>query len=89
MVTTTSRVRDFTRKNPPEFHGSNVEEDPQELIDEVYKVLMIMGLMLVKKVELAAYQLKGVAQIWFNIRKEGRPEDAGPLDWEKLKVAFL
>ncbi|WMV41472.1 hypothetical protein MTR67_034857 [Solanum verrucosum] len=38
-----SRVRDFTRMNPPEFHGSKVEEDPQEFIDKVNKVLMIMG----------------------------------------------
>lgn len=30
--------------NPPEFHGSKVGEYPQEIIDEVYKVLMIMGL---------------------------------------------
>ncbi|WMV32655.1 hypothetical protein MTR67_026040, partial [Solanum verrucosum] len=64
--TTTSRVRDFTRMNPPEFHGSKVEKDPQEFIDEVYKVLMIMGVMSVEKEELAAYQLKGVAQIWFS-----------------------
>ncbi|WMV25201.1 hypothetical protein MTR67_018586 [Solanum verrucosum] len=39
---TASRVRDFTRMNPPEFHSSKVEEDPQEFIDDVYKVLMIM-----------------------------------------------
>ena len=40
--TTTTRVRDFTRMNTLEFHGSKVEEDPQEFIDDVYKVLMIM-----------------------------------------------
>ncbi|WMV37847.1 hypothetical protein MTR67_031232 [Solanum verrucosum] len=40
MVT---RVRDFIRMNPPDFHGSNIEKDPQDFIDEVYKVLMIMG----------------------------------------------
>ncbi|WMV08079.1 hypothetical protein MTR67_001464 [Solanum verrucosum] len=27
--TTTTKVRDFIRMNPPEFHGSNIEEDPQ------------------------------------------------------------
>ena len=37
-----TRVRDFTRMNPPEFHGTKVEEAPQEFIDEMYKVLMIM-----------------------------------------------
>ncbi|WMV29929.1 hypothetical protein MTR67_023314 [Solanum verrucosum] len=35
--TMVTRVRDFIRMNPLEFHGSNVEEDPQEFIDEVYK----------------------------------------------------
>ncbi|WMV24617.1 hypothetical protein MTR67_018002 [Solanum verrucosum] len=39
-----SRVRDSTRTNPLEFHGSKVEENPQEFIEEVYKVLMIMGI---------------------------------------------
>lgn len=32
--------------NPPEFHGSNVEDDPQILTDEVHKVLDIMGVSL-------------------------------------------
>ncbi|WMV54357.1 hypothetical protein MTR67_047742 [Solanum verrucosum] len=75
--------------NPPEFHDSKVKEDPQEFIDEVLKVLMIMGVKPVEKVELAAYHLKDVANIWLNQWKEGRAEDAGPLDWEKFKVAFL
>ncbi|WMV55302.1 hypothetical protein MTR67_048687 [Solanum verrucosum] len=66
--------------NPPEFHGYKVEKDPQEFIDEVYKVLMIMGVTQVEKKELTAYQLKGVVQIWFNQWKEGRPKDVGPLD---------
>ncbi|XP_049372584.1 uncharacterized protein LOC125837526 [Solanum verrucosum] len=34
---TASRLRDFSRMNPPEFHGSNVGEDPQEFVEEVYK----------------------------------------------------
>ncbi|MDV3190800.1 MAG: hypothetical protein Q8838_02735 [Candidatus Phytoplasma australasiaticum] len=47
--------------NPPEFYGSKVDEDPQEFIDEVYKVLSIMGANSEEKAELAAYQLKRVA----------------------------
>ncbi|WMV46530.1 hypothetical protein MTR67_039915, partial [Solanum verrucosum] len=38
-----TRVRDFNRMNLSEFHGSKVEKYPQKFIDEVYKVLMIMG----------------------------------------------
>ncbi|WMV09653.1 hypothetical protein MTR67_003038 [Solanum verrucosum] len=59
--TTATRTRNFTRMNSPEFHGSKTDKDPQELIDEVYKIVGIMGSYMVEKVELDAYQLKGVA----------------------------
>ncbi|WMV38200.1 hypothetical protein MTR67_031585 [Solanum verrucosum] len=72
MGTTASRVREFTRMNPPEFYDSEVEEDPEEFIDEVYKVLMIMGVTLVERVELAAYQCKGVAQIFVQPMEGGK-----------------
>uniref|UniRef100_M1DG72 Gag-pol protein n=1 Tax=Solanum tuberosum TaxID=4113 RepID=M1DG72_SOLTU len=52
---TTSRMGDFTRMNPLEFYGSNLEEDPQKFMDEVHKVLDIMGVTPVEKEELAAY----------------------------------
>jgi len=42
-----------------------MEEDPQEFIDQVSKVLDFVGVTSVEKAELAAYQLKGVAQVWF------------------------
>ncbi|KAK4731856.1 hypothetical protein R3W88_024844 [Solanum pinnatisectum] len=42
--TTASRIRDFTRMNPPMFYGSKVKEDPQGFIDEVFKVLDAMGM---------------------------------------------
>ena len=41
IITMASRVRNFTRMNPMEFHGSKVEEDPQDFISDVTKVLMI------------------------------------------------
>ncbi|WMV25102.1 hypothetical protein MTR67_018487 [Solanum verrucosum] len=53
-----TRVRDITSVNPLEFHGSTVEDDPQEFIYEVYKVLMMMGVMPLEKVESVAYQLR-------------------------------
>ena len=42
VSTTTYNVRDFTRTNPQVFYNSTVEEDPQDFIDHVDKVLMIM-----------------------------------------------
>ena len=36
--------------NPPTFDGSKVEEDPQEFIDETYKILYSMGLTTSEKV---------------------------------------
>src|SRR5688572_12843615 len=58
MTTPASRIRDFTRMNPLVFYGSKVEEDPQEFIDQVLKVVTIMGVTCVEKAELAAYQIK-------------------------------
>ena len=57
-----------------------VEKDPQEFTDEVYKVLMIMGVTMEEKEKLYTYQLKGVAQVWFNQYKEERAVDVGHLD---------
>ncbi|XP_049346806.1 uncharacterized protein LOC125811345 [Solanum verrucosum] len=50
--------------NPPTFFGSKVEEDPQMFVDEVFKVLEAMGVSSQEKAELAAYQLKDMAQVW-------------------------
>lgn len=48
-----------------------------------------MGLMSVDSVDLGAYQLKGMAQIWFKQWKENRAMDAGLVDWIEFKGAFL
>ena len=63
--TMSSHSRDFTRMNPPSFYWSKVEEDPQELIDETYKILYDMGLNTSEKVELVTYQLDDVSQTWY------------------------
>ncbi|WMV41170.1 hypothetical protein MTR67_034555 [Solanum verrucosum] len=44
---------------------------------------------MVKKAELTSYQLKGVAQVWFNHWTEDKAIDVGPLDLEKFKGAFV
>ena len=50
--TITSRLRDFVRMNPTIFLGSKVNEDPQEFLDGVYKVLSAIGVSSREKVEL-------------------------------------
>ena len=51
----TSRVRDFLRMNPLIFIVSKVNEDPQEFLHRVYKVLSAMGLTSREKAELASF----------------------------------
>lgn len=41
--TPVSTIRDFMRMNPPTFHGTKVDEDPQGFIDKVFKVVDAMG----------------------------------------------
>ena len=53
--TQASRIRDFTRMNPPEFYGSKPNEDPQDFIEEIYKIVDIMGVAISVKADLAAY----------------------------------
>ena len=38
-----SRLRDFIRMNPPMFVGLKLNENPQDLFNEVYKILYSMG----------------------------------------------
>ena len=75
--------------NPPSFYGSNVEEDHQEFIDKIYKILYAMGLTSSEKAELATYKLKYMAQTWYIQWRDNRPLRGGPVAWEVFKKAFL
>ena len=50
--------------NPLVYYGSKTNEYPQEFVDKIYKILCAMGVNEKEKAELAAYQLKDVAQVW-------------------------
>ena len=62
-TTINSRLRDPVTMNTPIFLGLKVGEDPQEFIDEVYKIVPTMGATSREKVELPSYQLKDVIQV--------------------------
>ena len=89
VTTMASRLRNFTRMNPPTFYGSMVDEDPQQFLNEVYKVLYSMGVTSSEKAVLSSYQLKNVAQTWYIHWRDNRLLSGGPVSWEIFKVAFL
>ena len=72
-----SHFSDFTRMDPPKYFGLKVDEDPQDFLDEVYRILISMGVS-IKKAELDAYQLKDVALTWYNHWKDSRALIGGP-----------
>ena len=87
--TTSSRIRDFTRMNPSTFFVSKIEDDLQGLIDEVFKVVDAMGMISQEKAQLAAYQLKDVAQVWYEQWKDDRPVREGRITKGILKWLSL
>ena len=62
----TSRIKDFMRINPSTFYGTKMDEDAQSFKDEIFKAVGAMGMTPRERAELAAYQLKDVAQVWFD-----------------------
>ncbi|KAK4733731.1 hypothetical protein R3W88_007992 [Solanum pinnatisectum] len=86
--TMASRLRDFTQMNPRMFFSSKVNEDPQEFLEEVYKIVDATGVTSIEKAELARYQVKDVAQVWCTQWKDNRAIRAGPIGWEVFKNAF-
>ena len=67
------------------FFASRSDEDPQDFLDEVYKILYAMGVTSIEKAELAAYQLKDVSQTWYVERRDNRALRGGPVTWEIFK----
>ena len=81
--------RDFVRMNPPEFLGSQTNKDPQNFLDEIKKIFEVMQVTRNYRVELASYQLKDVAHIWYTQWKENRGANATPITWECFSETFL
>ena len=60
--TIASFLRDIKRMNTEMFLGVKVNEDHQDFLNEIYKILYSMGLTLNEKVRLPSHQQKDVAQ---------------------------
>lgn len=52
--------------NPLSFTGSSSTEDPNNFIEELQIVLHVVHVVDTEKVELVAFQMKGVVSIWFD-----------------------
>ena len=63
--TMASRLIEFSSMKPPTLFGSKADEYSLYFIDEVYKILIAMGVTSNEKVVLVAYQLKDVVQTWY------------------------
>ncbi|KAH0633127.1 hypothetical protein KY284_035913 [Solanum tuberosum] len=84
-----TKVRDIVRMNPLEFLGSQTGEDPQNFLDEIKKIFEVMQVTENDRVELASYQLKDVAHIWYTQWKENRGTNAAPITWGCFSETFL
>ncbi|XP_070054176.1 uncharacterized protein [Nicotiana tomentosiformis] len=76
---TSSRVNKFLQLDPPVFTGTNPEENPQDIIDEMHRTLRVMHATEMEGVELASYRLKGVGYSWFKLCEESREERSPPV----------
>ena len=63
--------------------------DPQEFLDGVYNVLSAIGVTSREKAELASYQLRHVAQVWYTLWKDNRLVESDPIQWEEFNDTFL
>ncbi len=59
------RTQDFLKMDPPTFTGSDLNEDPQDFIDQIQRALDIIHITGRETVELTAYRFKGEAIYWY------------------------
>ncbi|XP_070039365.1 uncharacterized protein [Nicotiana tomentosiformis] len=75
--------------DPPVFTGTDLEEDPQDFIDEMQKTLRVMRATETEGVELASYRLEGVTYSWFEMWEDSREEGSPPARWSEFADAFI
>ena len=77
-----SMLREFVIMNSPTFLGSKVEEDAQEFLDGVYKVLSAIRVASGGKAKLGSHQLRNVSQVWYTQWRYNRTIESGYIEWE-------
>ncbi|KAF3636306.1 hypothetical protein FXO38_24273 [Capsicum annuum] len=84
-----TRVGSFMRMNQPKFTGTKVENNPQELVDEIEKILKVMLVDKVERVKLVVYWLKYLENQWYYEWEDSKSENVEPTVWAELVEAFL
>ncbi|XP_070057001.1 uncharacterized protein [Nicotiana tomentosiformis] len=87
--TGSSRSREFLNMKPPIFTGSKKDKDSQNFIHDVQKIFRAMHATDTEAAELAAYQLKDVANTWYETWKVSRGEDVASVTWKEFVDALL
>ncbi|XP_070056432.1 uncharacterized protein [Nicotiana tomentosiformis] len=84
-----SRVQEFIALSPPEFKGTDQREDPQDFIDQLHRIFRVVHAIEKEALELAAFQLRDIAILWYEGWERSRACDTPPASWENFLVAFL
>lgn len=78
------RVRDFQKLKPLTFHGGIDPVKANEWLESVEKIFQVMTCTEREKVALAAYNLVGEAQRWWNLVRKSEPQ----IEWARFLVLF-
>ncbi|KAJ1431298.1 Zinc finger, CCHC-type [Sesbania bispinosa] len=82
-------LAEFMKLKPPTFSGSNANEDPQRFIDGLERLWRVLGCSDIRAVELASFQLEGVAYDWFDTVTRGRSVGSPPLAWGEFSRLLM
>ncbi|KAJ1438629.1 Zinc finger, CCHC-type [Sesbania bispinosa] len=82
-------LAEFMKLKPPTFSGSNANEDPQRFIDGLERLWRALGCSDIRVVELASFQLEGVAYDWFDTLTHGRLVGSPLLAWGEFSRLFM
>ncbi|XP_069145636.1 uncharacterized protein [Solanum lycopersicum] len=85
----TSRIHEFLRMNPQSFTSSSTIRYSEYFVKGLKKILNVMHVIGVERVELDSYQLKNVARTWYNKWKEGREDNALHPNWACFEEALM